>query len=59
VHWLKVRRWKTPVIFSGQGGRPLSYEVARSGFKTLLVQADLAHKGYTLHCLRTPLPASS
>ena len=51
-HWLEVRRWKTALIFSGHGGRPLSYEVARSSFKALLVQADLAHKGYTLHCLR-------
>ena len=52
AHWLQVRRWKTALIFSGHGGRPLSYEVARSNFKRLLVQADLAHKGYTLHCLR-------
>jgi integrase/recombinase XerD len=50
--WLKVRRWKTELIFSGQGGRPLSYEVVRSRFVMLLNQADLAHKGYTLHCLR-------
>ena len=52
AHWLQVRRWQTALIFSGHGGRPLSYEVARSNFKRLLVQADLAHKGYTLHCLR-------
>jgi len=52
AHWLQVRRWQTALIFSGYGGRPLSYEVARSNFKRLLVQADLAHKGYTLHCLR-------
>ncbi len=31
-HWLVVRRWKTELIFSGQGGRPLSYEVVRSRF---------------------------
>jgi len=31
-HWLEVRRRKTELIFSGQGGRPLSYEVARSRF---------------------------
>ena len=30
--WLKVRRWKTELIFSGQGGGPLSYEVVRSRF---------------------------
>jgi len=52
AHWLQVRRWQTALIFSGYGGRPLSYEVARSNFKRLLVQAELAHKGYTLHCLR-------
>jgi integrase/recombinase XerD len=52
AHWLQVRRWQTALIFSGYGGRPLSYEVARSNFKRLLVQADLAHRGYTLHCLR-------
>jgi len=50
--WLMVRRWKTELIFSGQGGRPLSYEVVRSRFGMLLDQANLAHKGYTLHCLR-------
>ena len=52
AHWLEVRRWKTALIFSGQHGGPLSYEVARSRFVMLLDQADLAHKGYTLHCLR-------
>jgi integrase/recombinase XerD len=51
-HWLEVRRRKTELIFSGQGGRPLSYEVARSRFGALLLDAGLAHKGYTLHCLR-------
>lgn len=51
-HWLEVRRWKTELIFIGQGGRPLSYEVVRSRFVLLLNQAELAHKGYTLHCLR-------
>jgi site-specific recombinase XerD len=50
--WLKLRRWKTELIFSGQGGRPLSYEVVRSRFVMLLDEANLAHKGYTLHCLR-------
>jgi site-specific recombinase XerD len=51
-HWLEVRRRKTALIFSGQAGRPLSYEVARSRFGALLLDAGLAHKGYTLHCLR-------
>jgi integrase/recombinase XerD len=52
VHWLKVRRRKTELIFSGQGGRPLSYEVARSRFVMLLEKAGLGDKDYTLHCLR-------
>jgi site-specific recombinase XerD len=52
VHWLEVRPRKTELIFSGHGGRPLSYEVARSSFGALLLDAGLAHKGYTLHCLR-------
>jgi site-specific recombinase XerD len=52
VHWLEVRRWKTALIFSGQGGRPLSYEVVRSRFVSLLEKAELGDKGYTLHCLR-------
>ena len=52
AHWLEVRRWQTALIFSGHGGRPLSYEVVRSKFKGLLQQAELGHKGYTLHCLR-------
>jgi integrase/recombinase XerD len=52
AHWLEVRPRKTPLIFSGHGGRPLGYETVRSHFKTLLDQAQLTHKGYTLHCLR-------
>jgi integrase/recombinase XerD len=52
AHWLEVRRWQTALIFSGHGGRPLSYEVVRSKFKRFLEQAELSHKGYTLHCLR-------
>ena len=50
--WLKVRRWKTELIFCGQAGRPLSYEVVRSRFVSLLEKAELEGKGYTLHCLR-------
>ena len=52
VHWLEVRPRKTELIFSGHGGRPLGYETARTHFKTLLIKSELAHKGYTLHCLR-------
>jgi site-specific recombinase XerD len=50
--WLEVRPRKTALLFSGHRGHPLSYERARANFKTLLVKAELAHKGYTLHCLR-------
>ena len=52
AHWLELRPRKTVLIFSGQGVRPLSYEVARSSFGALLLDAGLSHKGYTLHCLR-------
>jgi integrase/recombinase XerD len=50
--WLKTRPRKTELIFSGQCGGPLSYEVIRSRFVMLLDKANLTHKGYTLHCLR-------
>jgi len=52
AQWIELRRFQTALIFSGHGGLPLSYETARSTFKKLLVRTDLAHKGYTLHCLR-------
>ena len=53
AHWLEVRRWQTALIFSGHGGRPLSYEVVRSKFKRLLEQAELSAQG-----LYAALPAA-
>jgi len=50
--WMKMRSPDTPYLFYGQKRRPLSYEAARMMFNKYLLQADLSHKGYTLHCLR-------
>ena len=50
--WLRVRARECIFLFCGPHGRPLCYEAARGMFKTCLKKADLAHKGYTLHCLR-------
>jgi integrase/recombinase XerD len=50
--WLKLRKADSLYLFHGPGGRPLSYEAARVRFKKYLAKAGLAHRGYTLHCLR-------
>jgi site-specific recombinase XerD len=50
--WIKIKSQKTDYLFYGHGGRPLSYEAARSVFKKYLAKAGLSQKGYTLHCLR-------
>jgi site-specific recombinase XerD len=50
--WIKIRNQKTDYLFYGHGGRPLSYEAARSVFKKYSDKAGLSQKGYTLHCLR-------
>jgi len=50
--WLKTRKYQSKYIFYGQGAGPLCYEAARAMFITYIVKAGLAHKGYTLHCLR-------
>jgi len=50
--WIKIRKINTPYLFYGCKGRPLSYEAARSMFIKYLMQAELSHKGYTMHCLR-------
>jgi integrase/recombinase XerD len=50
--WLKIRKYQSKFIFYGYGAGPLSYESARAMFKSYLDKAALAHKGYTLHCLR-------
>jgi integrase len=50
--WLKIRKYQSKFIFYGYGAGPLSYEAARAMFKSYIDKAALAHKGYTLHCLR-------
>jgi len=44
---------KGQYLFVGQKKTPhLCYEAARAVFRKILVKAQLAGKGYTLHCLR-------
>jgi integrase/recombinase XerC/integrase/recombinase XerD len=50
--WLKAKKSTSDYIFSGHGGRPLSYEASRIVFIKYLRKAGLTHKGYTLHTLR-------
>ena len=50
--WLKTRAHQSKFIFYGRGAGPLSYEAARAIFNRHIDKAGLAHKGYTLHCLR-------
>jgi integrase/recombinase XerD len=50
--WMKMRTTNSPYLFCGRKERPLGYEAARMMFNKYLVQAELSHKGYTLHCLR-------
>jgi len=50
--WMKTRKYQSKYIFYGQDAGPLCYEAARAMFKSYMDKAGLAHKGYTLHCLR-------
>ena len=50
--WLGIRDPNKPVLFYAQGRHTMTYAGARSMFCKYLQRADLAHKGYTLHCLR-------
>lgn len=50
--WLTTRSRQDEFIFYGNRGRVLSYEAARMMFHAYLQKTGLAHKGYTLHCLR-------
>lgn len=49
--WFNIRNPHKAYVFYGQAG-PLSYTGARRIFKRYIDEADLSHKGYTLHCLR-------
>jgi site-specific recombinase XerD len=50
--WMQTRRYSSEFLFYGQGAGRLSYEAARMIFTRCIERAGLAHKGYTLHCLR-------
>jgi site-specific recombinase XerD len=50
--WMQTRTHPSEFIFYGHGTGRLSYEAARMIFRRCIEKAGLAHKGYTLHCLR-------
>ena len=50
--WLKRRDPEKEYLFYGQGRQRLSYTAVRVRFVKYLEKAGLAHKGYSLHCLR-------
>ena len=50
--WFKVHCGEKVQLFYAQGRSTLSYEACRTMFKKYLDKAGLAHKDYTLHCLR-------
>ncbi len=50
--WLKLRDPAKERLFYGQGRQRLGYTAVRMKFAEYLEKADLAHKGYSLHCLR-------
>jgi integrase/recombinase XerD len=52
VAWLNQRDLTKDRLFYGQGRQRLSYSAIRVRFATYLEAAGLAHKGYSLHCLR-------
>ena len=50
--WLKQRDSRKPYLFYSEWSYKMHYGTARWAFKKYLLKAGLAHKGYTLHCLR-------
>jgi integrase/recombinase XerD len=52
VVWLNQRDLTKDRLFYGQGRQRLSYTAIRIRFAKYLEAAVLAHKGYSLHCLR-------
>lgn len=50
--WLEKRNPQYDYLFYGLRGQRMSYNNARVRFKQSLNRAGLAHKGYSLHCLR-------
>jgi site-specific recombinase XerD len=54
--WVQKRDVHKPLLFYAQGRSTMSYTRARMLFGKYLEKANLSHKGYSLHCLRTPVP---
>lgn len=50
--WLAERDAGKVLLFYAQWGTSLTYNGARQIFRLALQRAGLAHKGYTIHCLR-------
>jgi site-specific recombinase XerD len=50
--WLAERDAGKALLFYAQWGTSLTYNGARCIFRRALQRAGLAHKGYTVHCLR-------
>ncbi len=50
--WLNMRDPEKEYLFYGQGRQRLGYTASRVRFVKNLEKAGLAHKGYSLHCLR-------
>jgi integrase/recombinase XerD len=52
AEWLNLRDPAKERLFYGQGRLSLGYTAVRMRFAQYLEEAGLAHKGYSLHCLR-------
>jgi site-specific recombinase XerD len=50
--WFRVRDAHKSFLFYAQGRNTITYSSARHRFVKYLEKAGLAHKGYSLHCLR-------
>lgn len=50
--WFKWRDPEKQFVFYSKGEAAMSYSTARTRFFNYLQEAGLAHKGYTVHCLR-------
>jgi integrase/recombinase XerD len=50
--WLRKRDPRKEYLFYARGSKTMCYTTARTIFHRYLLKAGLAHKSYTLHCLR-------
>ncbi len=50
--WFRYRDPEKRLVFYGKGEAPICYSTARHRFFQYLTEAGLAHRGYTVHCLR-------